>query len=89
MKKKIERLIKKDKVTPSWCGECLGDLDLRYTPVEETKLTIVYGTCEKCHLVICLKLLKDKEVFAIDYIPKEERNHYDTKSTDKMFGERK
>ena len=51
---------------------------MRYTPVEDTGLTLLFGFCDNCKVVICLRILKDKEKFAVDFVPKEKRYHYDT-----------
>ena len=84
-KKQADKLAKKKRVTPSWCGKCLGDLDLRYTPVSKKGAgkgyTIVYGICEKCQLVLVLHILKPKQMFAVDYIPKEDRYKYKTSTS--------
>ena len=81
-KKQVEKLLKKKKVTPSWCGKCLGDFDIRYIPVKEgSDLIIVYGVCDKCNVVTGLRILKKGEVFAVDYLGKDRRYKYKTSKT--------
>ena len=81
-KKQTEKLMMKKKVTPSWCGKCLKDFDLRYMPVAKKGAgkgyVMVYGICNKCEIVTMLRILKPKEMFAVDYMPKKERYKYKT-----------
>ncbi len=50
LEEQAKKLLKKKNVSPSWCGKCLEEFDLRYTPVAKKGVgkghTIVYGVCE-------------------------------------------